>query len=301
MMTPVGRGARVSIGSMRRGFVALALAVAALVSAAPVAAADGIDDDVSDLAGGGGDKVRVAAALSLAKVTDDRATLALAAALGDDTNANVRRVCAIALKQTVTAKTGKRAREAAIDALRAATKDSNKKVKKAATKSLAVVTALFQVNAPKVFINVDPPKDHSKKAPAKSLSELDKILRHEVTHASKDYATEWPGDLPTGHELDQQGTAAFIVAASVSKVTVSKAGSRTTVDCTVEIRVAPWGGTDGTERWSAGEVGKATGSGQAQTSSDQKSIDGGVVDCVSAVGEQLTDEQILPFIRHLVK
>jgi hypothetical protein len=284
---------------MRRGVVALAITVAVVLGAPARAHADAVQDQIDQLDAGDGYKVRLAAALSLAKISDDRAVFALARALLDDPEKSVRRVCALALKKAVTARTGKKARVEAMNALRDAKKDRDKKVKKAATKTLAALDALFTVKAPRVFVNVDPAKDKTKKAPAQAVTALGKVVRSEVVRGSKDFAVDWPGDLPTATELTQQGTTAFIVNASVTKVTIATSGRKSTIGCSIEIRVAPWGGTDGEERWVANQTAKSTGSAKATTGSSDKEIAGGVIDCVTAVAEQLTGDQVVPFIRRV--
>ncbi len=288
---------------MRRGLVALAWFAGVLALATPrPAIADKIDNQVTTLGGGGSYKARLAAALALSKSTDDRAVIAIAGALDQDREASVRKVAALALKQMVTSATGTAARKKAIAALeRAASNDKDKKVRVAAAKSLTAIKALLTSKMPRVFVNIDVSKDRTKKAPSRAVSELDKAVRAEVKRASKDYAVEWPGTLPTSAELDKLGTRAFIVAASVAKLTISKNGKKAEVSCTVEVQVAPWGGTDGKERWVAHQTGKATGSGKASTGSSESQIASGMVDCVAAVGEQLTANEVVPFIRGLAK
>jgi hypothetical protein len=283
---------------MRRRLIALAIAMVTSLASLPVWA-DAVDDNIADLQGEGSYKVRVAAAVALAKTPEDRAVLALAKALRNDRDASVRRAAALALKKIVTAQTSKKAQTAALDALRAASKDKDKKVRKAAEKTLGSLEELLATKAPKYFINVDLPVDKTKKAGKDAVSELAKVVRAEVMRASKDYAVDWPGDLPTGDELDQYGTKAIIVAASVSKVTMTTKNGRVEVACSVEIRVAPWTGSDGKERWAAGQTGKATGSGKATTGTSARAQAVGIVDCVGAVGEQLTSSKVIPFIKGL--
>jgi hypothetical protein len=282
-----------------RGLVAAAILAVSIAAPAP-ATADAIADRVDELEGGAGYKVRVAAALALSKSTDQRAVEALATAVRKDPDAAVRRVSALALKKVVTANTRKSTRALAIGALEhAAASDKDKKVRKAAARALAALETLLRANAPAVFVRVTQSTDKTKKAPDRAVSELDKVVRAEVVRASKDYAVDWPDGLPTGDELSQLGTRAFIVTATVAKLKIDKTGGRAEIACTIEIRVAPWAGTDGEERWVANQTGKATGNGKATTASHDKAVAGGVVDCVGAVGEQLTSDQIVPFIRRL--
>jgi len=284
---------------MRRCLIALAIALVTSLAGVTPVSADAIADNVEDLEGAEGYKVRVSAAVALSKSTDDRAVAALARALRDDRDAAVRRVAALALKKIVSVSTGQKARTAALDALRAARKDKDKKVRKAAEKALDALESILATKKPRVFVNVDAPTDKTKKAGGDAVSELGRVVRAQVTRSSKEYAVEWPGTLPTGDELERHGTRAFIVAASVSKLTMKKAGGRVEVACSVEIRVAPWNGSDGKERWTAGQTGKATGSGKATTGTSDRAIAMGVVDCVGAVGEQLTADKVVPFIKGL--
>ena len=280
-----------------RALAALVM-LAALFARALPARADSVDDNVADLQRGGSYKLRIAAAAALAKSSDDRAVKALAKALADDRDAQVRKVAALALRRSVTARTGKSARRAALAALEGAARDKDKKVRAAAADTLESLEAILSAKSPKVFVKIERPKDRSRKAKA-ATPELEKAVRSEVSRASKDYTTDWAGGLPTGRELEQLGTRAFVVDAAVAKVSIAQKNGRAEVTCSIEIRVAPWSGSDGQERWVANQTGKATGSGKATTGTNQRAIDSGIVDCVAAVGEQLTSDQIVPFIRRL--
>lgn len=285
---------------MRRSLIAFAIAMVTSLAATPPASADSIDDNIDDLEGDDSYKVRVSAAVALSKTPDDRAVIALSRALRSDRDAAVRRAAALALKKVVIASTRKKVAADALDALRGAAKDKDKRVRKAAEKTLDALESILATKAPKVFVNVDAPTDKTKKAGSDAVSALARVVRAEVTRASKKaYAVEWPGDLPTGDELDQYGTQAFLIAASVSKLTMTTRNGRVEIACTVEIRVGPWAGSDGKERWAAGQTGKATGSGKATTGTSSRAQATGVVDCVSAVGEQLTSDKVVPFIKGL--
>jgi hypothetical protein len=284
---------------MRRSLIALAIAMATSFAVPPPARADAIDDNVVELFDGKSYKVRVAAAVALAKTPDNRAVIALAGALRDDRDPAVRRAAALALRKVVTASTSRKAQTEALDALRAAGRDKDKKVRKAAERTLEDLEAILATKAPKVFVNIDAPVDKTKKAGRSAVAELARVVRAQVSRASKEYAVEWPGDLPTGDELERLGTRAIIVAASVSKLTMTKKGGRTEIACSIEIRVGPWAGSDGKERWAAGQTGKATGSAKATTGTSDRQVSVGVTDCVVAVGEQLTSDKVVPFIKSL--
>ena len=73
---------------------------AALALATPPAGADGIDANIKELASGNY-KTRLAAALALAKSSDNRAVMALITVLQNDKDSALRRVAAIALGRGV--------------------------------------------------------------------------------------------------------------------------------------------------------------------------------------------------------
>jgi hypothetical protein len=64
--------------------------------------------------------------------------------------------------------------------------------------------------------------------------------------------------------------------------------------------VAPWSGTDGSETWTAQRAASASGSGKAITTSDPAGIAGGMRDCVLAVAEEVTANEVVPFLRKLI-
>ena len=71
------------------------------------------------------------------------------------------------------------------------------------------------------------------------------------------------------------------------------------MSCKVEIRVAPWTGTDGGEKWEANKAASASGSAKAMTGNSDREIAGGVRDCLEAVAEDVTTRQVMPFLKRL--
>jgi hypothetical protein len=284
---------------------ALAVIAACLVLCARVASADTVDQNVKQL-GNGGYKVRLAAALALAKSKDPRAVIALADSLGTDTDATIRRVSALALEQMVDERTEDDAKELAIDALeRAAKSDRDDRVKASAAQAMRALSGLKRGKAsrgggarPDVFVNVEA-SDPSKNAPSDASARLTKVVKAQV--AKTGYATDWPGGLPTQSELTSSRSRAFIVASTVKKVEVTKTARNATVACTVSVRIAPWTGTDGGEKWEANKAASAQGSAKAQTGTSQREIDGGVRDCLEAVAEDVTSRQVVPFLKRLAQ
>ncbi len=273
--------------------------------------ADSIDQNVRELSVNGKSyKVRLAAALALSKSKDARAVLAVADALDQDEDATVRRVAAIALEKMIDSETPKDALGLSITALEKAAKtDGDSKVRETAKRALraverfkkkgepAVATKTTTDRGSAVFVNVDKALDQSKKAPVDGPDRVTKVVKRQVE--SIGYSTNWPGGLPTSAELDTAKTRGYIVASTVKKVDITRSGHQTQVACTVAIRVSPWAGKDGGEKWEANKVASASGSAKAMTGNTEREVQGGVRDCLEAVSEDVTSRQVVPFLKHL--
>jgi hypothetical protein len=268
---------------------------------ASTAAADTIASNVAQLESGPTYKVRLAAALALSKSRDARAVLAVANALERDNDATVRRVSALALQTMIDGRTPDDARELGIDALdRASTLDKDAKVKSTAIASLKALAPYRRKKAaarPPVFVNVDATMDQSKKLPKETSANVTKIVKTNVERTG--YATSWPGGLPTQAELSSSRSRAFIVASTIKKIDVMKSGTQAQIACTVAIRVAPWGGKDGGEKWEANKAASASGSAKATTGARDRDIQSGIKDCVEAVAEDVTARQVVPFLKRV--
>ncbi len=265
------------------------------------ASADAIDQSVKELQARS-QKVRLAAALALSKSKDARAVLAVSAALTDDKDSTIRRVSALALEKMVDASTADDARELALGALeKAAKSDVDAKVKSTAQSTLKSLVALrrnVKSNKPSVFVNIDSAVDQSRKAPKDAPDRVARIVRRSIERTG--YATSWPGGLPTSKELTQNKSQAYIVAANVKKIDITKGARQTTIACTVAIRVAPWSGKDGGEKWEANKAASASGSAKAMTSGNSDSaVMSGMRDCLEAVAEDVTNRQVVPFLKRV--
>lgn len=304
------RGAASSGGTIGRRVIffdvrgALAVLVATLVTA-QAASADTIDDEARQLASAPGYKRRLAAVLALSKSHDGRAVRALAAGLRADKEVQIRRVAALALGKAVDDTTPKAARDDALAALTAAASDKDAKTRELAARSLAKVAALARPaappgNAPQIYVHLGDGTDLSSKAPRDALPRLVRSVKTVLVKRTPGIGTEWPGAAPTAKQLADAGARAFVVAPTISALAVQKKGNQAEVACTVSVRIAPWAGTDGSEKWTAQRAASASGSGKAITSGDAASIAGGMRDCVLAVGEEVTASQVVPFLRKLI-
>ncbi len=290
--------------------VALIAACLAGLLFARIASADGVDTSMRQLGNARQNyKVRLAAALSLAKSRDARAVIALARAMREDKESTIRRVSALALEKMIDARTAEDARELALEALSvAATGDTDKNVRATAGKASKTLASLRIKKSstpkratvgPAVFVNIDPTIDQSKKLSAESSARIMTIVKRNVEGTG--YATVWPGTagLPTEADLTSSKSRGFIVASTVKKVDISKVGGQTQVACTVAVRIAPWAGKDGGERWEANKAASASGSAKAFTGNRDKDVQGGVRDCIEAVTEDVTTRQVMPFLKRL--
>ena len=266
------------------------------------AAADPIDTSVREMQSKS-QKVRLAATLALSKSKDARAVLAVSGALTNDDDPTIRRVSALALEKMIDDGTAEDARALAFDALdRAARSDRDAKVKSTAAATARALDAYRKTSksaakGPSVFVNIDSATDQSRKAPKDAPDRVIKIVRRSVEKTG--YATSWPGGLPTSKELSANKSQAYIVAANVSKIDVTKGARQTTIACTVAIRVAPWSGKDGGEKWEANKAASASGSAKAMTGNSDRDVMNGMRDCLEAVAEDVTNRQVVPFLKHL--
>jgi hypothetical protein len=278
-----------------------------VVLCATPARADSIDENVHELSSST-KKLRLAAALALSKSKDARAVLALADALDKDEDPTVRRVAALALEKMIDKNTPGDALALGLDALdKAAKTDGDARVRESARKVQKAVAhlrkpkseaAVVRGDKPEVFVNVDVAIDQSQKAPSGGTDRVTKVVKKGVERIG--YATSWPGGLPTMSELSSSKSRAYIVASTVKKVDISRAGHQTQIACTVAIRVAPWSGKDGGEKWEANKAALASGSAKAMTGTSERDVAGGVRDCLEAVSEDLTSRQVVPFLKHLI-
>jgi len=293
---------------------ALVVVAAWLLLCGQAAGADPITTSIGQM-GNSSYKVRLAAALALSKSHDPRAVIALADALIKDADPTVRRVAALALGKMIDARTADDARELGLDALAAAaTSDADQKVQDTAKSAQQSLSGLprkkkdpksdikpdkpdkpDKTDKPGVFINVGPATDQSKIAPSDTGERLAKVVKKNVERTG--YATSWPGGLPTQTELTSSHSRAFIIASTVKKIEISKVSHRTQISCKVEIRVAPWEGSDRGEKWEANKAASASGSAKATTGNSDREIAGGVRDCLEAVAEDVTTRQVLPFLK----
>jgi hypothetical protein len=293
---------------------ALAVVAAWLLLVGRAAGADTIDTSVHQIAESSY-KVRLAATLALSKSRDRRAVIALAGALRSDDDSTIRRVAALALGKILDARTPDDARETALDALAdAAANDPDPNVRATAVRIQQDLAWLRRrkkeprpdardtrpenrPERPEVFVNIEGTTDPSRVAPSDAGERLARIVKRNLERTG--YVTSWPGGLPTQTDLVTNHSRAFIVASTVKHIGISKVSRQTQISCKLEIRIAPWSGIDGGERWEANKAASASGSAKAMTGNSDRDIAGGMRDCLEAVAEDVTARHILPFLKRL--
>jgi hypothetical protein len=285
---PLSRTSRWPLATL---FIALA------VLAPRLARADKVDSFIAQMTGSNDYKVRLSAALNLAKVTDKRAVPAFVKALGDS-DKTVRGVAAAALGKQVTCDSKPAEREAAVDALKAAaSKDGNDFVRKQAQKALDSIKALRcggkatdDGGGPGgTCVDVG-----SMTATMQGGAPLKKLMRQTVQKTFKSKAsamlTEWPGGkAPTGAALKSRCPDAFHVDGTINEITVTGG----TVECKVSMLLATYP--------EKSMFGFLKGGAQVQGGTSATDIQYAKEDCVAAVVEDLIARKIIPTIQARVK
>lgn len=287
-----------------------------LVIAPRLASADKVDKQVEQLHKGMPYKVRLSAALYLAKQRNKRAVRALAVALSNDVESTVRRICALSLATLIDVDLDRRTQKAALAALdRASKKDQDRRVRENAQTSLhrlkpliarlrggkqssakvAETTTTTSQSSGSVFVHVPKPNDLSHQLPSGSVESVQAALRGSLKRHAPDYVQATSP--PSKAELTSRQLRGFRIGAQVAKVAVESSGSLANVRCTVSVRVSPWSGSDGGERLVADESASATGNGMVSTRA--RDVKRAAAECAVAVTEELTARQVVPFLRRV--
>ncbi len=294
----------------------LLLSVLAPLLAVPrKASADHVDESIHKLRRARGYKVRLSAALYLARQRESRAILALVRAVEQDRDPMVRRVAALSLGRAVDEYTAAAARRTAIEALeRAARRDRDRQVRRGAERGLErirgsiaarlvalddemdLLAAETSTSASGIFVHVGKPGDLSRTLPTGGRETLLAAVRGSLRMHAPDYKMA-SGAQPTRAELASRGLRGFTVNALVASVAVEPVGDFASVKCTVSVRVSPWSGSDGNESLSAHASASASGNGRVVAS--KTGTRRAAVECAVAVAEELAARQVVPFLRQL--
>jgi hypothetical protein len=315
---------------MRSSGLAPLLAIALMAGAASQVSAgasssttapDAIAEHVAQVQSSGHYKVRLSAAVQLAKSSDPRATTAMVELLEGESSKTLRRLAALSLGTMITPDTPPKLRARVERALtQAAETDEDRKVRSHARRSLEQVAAVVarpstapssqggralalgarKLGAGGVFLHVSVTADASRRSPKGLSPVLQDAVRATLRKHLPKYRLDWPSQSPpTASELTQARMRAYRVQAAVTAYDIQQRGTLAEIECTVALQVNAWQGSDTAERWSEQQAASATGRGRVSGANRRDAIAAAQRDCVTAVAERITSEQVVPFLRRL--
>lgn len=255
------------------------------------ARADNVDELIRQLEKDSSDKVRLSAALNLTKLGDPRAILALANAVGSDSDKAVRGAAAVGLGKLVTDKTKSSVKNLAISALkRAAGSDESDLVKGQAEKALKAIGVTGTPGGGAIYVNIGPmaSKTGNTSSDTKLKGLMVKIATKTMGKVASNMTLSWPGGVPTRAQLDAKSTLGFYVDGTLNELKVKASGSFTMVSCKINMLLASFPDKS--------IFGLLNGGASVQSSGSASDIALAREDCVSAVIEDLIAKKIVPTI-----
>jgi hypothetical protein len=283
--------------------VRLLVLVVVLALAEGQSYAGDVDDLVNTLKNDASDKNRLSAALNLARLGDasTNVLLALAKALINDSDKNVRGASAVALGKLVTSSTKSSVKGLVVNNLKTAiANDDSDVVKQQAQKALTAITGQAGQPPPTtnpttnggsggIYVNIGPMSSKAGTAnDAKLRALMVKVANQTLARVASKMQTSWPGGAPTKAILAQKSVSGFYVDGTLNTLTSSVSGSTATITCKVSMLLADFPDKNmfGFLNGGASVQGAASPSEQALASED----------CVSAVIEDLIAKKIVPTI-----
>lgn len=279
--------------------VAAPLLVLAILLVARIAHADAVDTLVKQL-GDSSDKVRLAAALNLAKAGDERGILPLAKSLLNDDDKNVRGAAAVALGRLLKANPKSRYKNLATANLKtAARSDGSEFVKTQAQNALASIGAGDSGATPQptggagIYVNIGPMSSKTKSSKNdKWRALMVKTASKTLTKVAGSMQQSWPGGAPSKADLAKKRVSGFYVDGTLNELTVKTSGGGATISCKVSMLLADYPDKS--------VFGFLNGGASVTASSSQTDQDLASEDCVSAVIENLITSKIVPTIKSKV-
>lgn len=93
--------------------------------------------------------------------------------------------------------------------------------------------------------------------------------------------------------------ATFIVSPTVRSLRVTAEGPRSTISCSITLRISPWSTVDQVERWEPYTTASATGAARAATSNARPQIALGIRDCLEGATHAAASREVIPFLRRM--
>ena len=279
----------------------IAITIALIVTLGGVARADNVSQLADQLANDDSDRVRLAAAVSLAKLGDEKAILPLAKCIVNDSDKNVRSACAIGLGNLVKPSTRSAFKNLAVANLKtAAQNDSSDLVKKEANKALTAITGAgtsgggtsggTTSGGAGIYVNIGP---MSSKTGASNDAKLRALMVKTAAKTMSSHAAymsqAWSGGgTPSKAALAGKGISGFYVDGTLNELKVKTSGSSATISCKVSMLLADFPDKS--------VFGFLNGGASVTASASQSDQDLASEDCVSAVMEDLIAKKIIPTI-----
>jgi hypothetical protein len=288
----------VRAAAARVASIAAVLVVVVVLGHAAPARADNVDELVRQLENDDSDKVRLSAALNLTKLGEQRAILALAKALGNDSDRSVRGAAAVGLGELVTDRTKSSVKNLALSALRRAeSSDASELVRTQAGKAIKVIGGGGSTGPTQppssggaIYVNIGPMSsrtgDSAHDTKLKAL--MARVATRTMAKVASGMAITWPGGAPTAAMLSARSTVGFYIDGTLNELKVKESGSSTTVSCKINMLLASYPDKS--------IFGLLNGGASVQASGRSTDIDLAREDCVSAVVEDLIAKKIVPTI-----
>ncbi len=279
------------------------MVVVLLLAIGRPARADNVDALVTQLANDDSDRVRLSAALNLAKLNDGstKVVLALSKALLNDGDKDVRAACAVGLGKLVTAKTSGSVKGLAVKNLQqAAANDGSEFVKQQAQKALQQITGERGSTGPGgpsgpsggaggIYVNIGPMSAKTGNNDAKLKALMVKVAQQTMAKAAPSMQTSWPGGAPSKSVLAQKKVAGFYVDGTLNSLQVKTSGGGATISCKVSMLLADFPDKN--------MFGFLTGGASVTAGTSPSDQELASEDCVQAVIENLIANKIVPTIR----
>ena len=275
-----------------------------IMSAARSVRADNVDSLVDQLKSDDSDKVRLSAALNLAKLGDTRAKviLAMSKALLNDSDKDVRGACAVGLGKLVNSSTKSSIKGLVVANLKqAVANDASDFVKKSAQGALSEITGdagsststgntgTVSGGGGGIYVNVGPMASKTGSGQDDKLRALMfKVAQDTMSKTAAHMTMSWPGGSPSKAALAAKGVAGFYIDGTLNTLAVKTSGGGSTISCKVSMLLADFPDKNmfGFLNGGASVTAGASQSDQALAGQD----------CVQAVVENLISNKIVPTI-----
>jgi hypothetical protein len=288
-----------SMIALRFARVAAPLVVLVTLLISRTAAADNVDTLIKQL-GDSSQRVRLAAAVNIAKAGDERGILPLAKSLLNDKDKDVRAASAVGLGSLIGANPSTKYKSLATANLKtAASNDASDFVKTQAQNALKKIgvgggsTAPMPSGGSGIYVNVGPMS--SKTSSSKNdkwRALMVKTAQKTLMKVASNMSQTWPGGTPSKSELAKKGVSGFYVDGTLTTLDIKTSGGGATISCKVSMLLADFPDKS--------VFGFLNGGASVTASSSQSDQDLATEDCVVAVMENLISTKIVPTIKSKV-